>query len=147
MILLHGPELRALCRLARAGDAARVGFPVHRHMARHATGFKLADDGMIPVRSSAPSIETVKTFACKSYNSVVAVEEENPGQTSKGELGLPRHEVKSRGNAGGIESTMREHSRGCALSDRSRGMRDATSISCASLAVSRELASQRTGTR
>ncbi len=70
---LRGPELRALRKLrrdypdspymfcserggpmttsnvrklvARAGDAARLGFPVHPHMLRHATGYKLANDG------------------------------------------------------------------------------------------------------
>lgn len=31
--------------VARAGEAARLGFPVHPHMLRHATGFKLANDG------------------------------------------------------------------------------------------------------
>lgn len=68
-----GPELRALRRLqrdysespyvftgerkgpltastvrkivARAGTAAKIGFPVHPHMLRHAAGFKLANDG------------------------------------------------------------------------------------------------------
>jgi integrase len=70
---LHGPELRALRQLergksdapyvftterkgpmtdsafrkivARAGQAAAIGMPVHPHMLRHATGFKLANDG------------------------------------------------------------------------------------------------------
>ena len=27
---------------ARAGEAAKIGFPVHPHMLRHACGFKLA---------------------------------------------------------------------------------------------------------
>lgn len=31
--------------VARAGVHAQVGFPVHPHMLRHATGFKLANDG------------------------------------------------------------------------------------------------------
>ena len=31
--------------VARAGAAAQLGFPVHPHMLRHATGFKLANDG------------------------------------------------------------------------------------------------------
>jgi type 1 fimbriae regulatory protein FimB/type 1 fimbriae regulatory protein FimE len=31
--------------VARAGEAARLGFPAHPHMLRHATGFKLASDG------------------------------------------------------------------------------------------------------
>jgi type 1 fimbriae regulatory protein FimE len=70
---LRGPEIRALRRLrrdygvspyvftterraamtdssvrkiiARAGDEARLGFPVHPHMLRHACGFKLANEG------------------------------------------------------------------------------------------------------
>jgi type 1 fimbriae regulatory protein FimE len=70
---LRGPELRALRRLrreygtspyvftterrgamtdssvrkiiARAGDEALLGFPVHPHMLRHACGFKLANEG------------------------------------------------------------------------------------------------------
>ena len=31
--------------IARAGDEARLGFPVHPHMLRHACGFKLANEG------------------------------------------------------------------------------------------------------
>ena len=31
--------------VARAGAAAGLDFPVHPHMLRHATGFKLANDG------------------------------------------------------------------------------------------------------
>ena len=70
---LRGPELRALRQLqraypvtpyifvserkaplttaavrkivARAGEVAGLGFPVHPHMLRHATGYKLARDG------------------------------------------------------------------------------------------------------
>ncbi len=70
---LRGPEIRALRRLqrdypdtpyvfvterkgplttsavrkiiARAGERAGIGFPVHPHMLRHACGFKLANDG------------------------------------------------------------------------------------------------------
>ncbi len=70
---LRGPELRALRKLlrddpdtayvfvserrapmtaatfrkliARAGDAASLGMPIHPHMLRHSTGFKLANDG------------------------------------------------------------------------------------------------------
>lgn len=70
---LRGPELRALRQLqrdypetpyvfvserkapltpdtvrkivARAGERARIGFPIHPHMLRHATGYKLANDG------------------------------------------------------------------------------------------------------
>jgi type 1 fimbriae regulatory protein FimE len=70
---LHGPELRALRRLqreypnspyiftgerqgpltdstvrkmvARAGTVAKLEFPVHPHMLRHAAGYKLANDG------------------------------------------------------------------------------------------------------
>ena len=70
---LHGPELRALRKLkrdypdtpyvfvserkgpltasnvrkivSRAGDKANLGMPIHPHMLRHSTGFKLANDG------------------------------------------------------------------------------------------------------
>jgi len=31
--------------VARAGDAASLGMPIHPHMLRHSTGFKLANDG------------------------------------------------------------------------------------------------------
>ncbi len=31
--------------LTRAGDNARLGPPIHPHMLRHSTGFKLANDG------------------------------------------------------------------------------------------------------
>ncbi len=31
--------------VARAGELARIPFPVHPHMLRHATGYKLANDG------------------------------------------------------------------------------------------------------
>jgi type 1 fimbriae regulatory protein FimB/type 1 fimbriae regulatory protein FimE len=30
----------------RAGEAAKLSFPIHPHMLRHATGFKLANDGV-----------------------------------------------------------------------------------------------------
>jgi type 1 fimbriae regulatory protein FimE len=65
---LHGPELRALRPLQgtgpyvfvtetgtptttawrmvqRAGRAAKLSFPVHPHMLRHSTGYKLANEG------------------------------------------------------------------------------------------------------
>jgi type 1 fimbriae regulatory protein FimB/type 1 fimbriae regulatory protein FimE len=32
--------------LARLGQAAEIGFPIHPHMLRHGTGFKLANDGV-----------------------------------------------------------------------------------------------------
>ena len=31
--------------LTRAGENAGIGFPVHPHMLRHSTGYKLANDG------------------------------------------------------------------------------------------------------
>jgi site-specific recombinase XerD len=31
--------------VARAGEAARLGMPIHPHMLRHSTSFKLANDG------------------------------------------------------------------------------------------------------
>lgn len=70
---LYGPEIRALRKLkteypetqyvftserkgpmidstfrkmiARAGDKAKLGLPIHPHMLRHSTGFKLANEG------------------------------------------------------------------------------------------------------
>lgn len=32
--------------LARLGETTKIGFPIHPHMLRHATGFKLANDGV-----------------------------------------------------------------------------------------------------
>ena len=32
--------------LARLGEITKIGFPIHPHMLRHATGFKLANDGV-----------------------------------------------------------------------------------------------------
>jgi len=42
-----GPVTASLVRkiMARAGERAGLGFPVHPHMLRHACGFKLANDG------------------------------------------------------------------------------------------------------
>jgi type 1 fimbriae regulatory protein FimE len=40
---MTGSNVRKL--LARCGEAARLPFPVHPHMLRHACGFKLANDG------------------------------------------------------------------------------------------------------
>lgn len=31
--------------VARAGEKAKLGFPIHSHMIRHSTGYKLANDG------------------------------------------------------------------------------------------------------
>ncbi len=43
-----GPMTDATVRklVARAGEIARLGFPVHPHMLRHATGFYLANKGV-----------------------------------------------------------------------------------------------------
>ena len=43
----HGPMTAANVRklVARAGVKAKIAFPVHPHMLRHACGFKLANDG------------------------------------------------------------------------------------------------------
>jgi len=43
----HAPMTAATFRklIARAGDAAELGMPIHPHMLRHSTGFKLANDG------------------------------------------------------------------------------------------------------
>jgi type 1 fimbriae regulatory protein FimB len=79
---LRGPELRALRRvlrnypetayvfvserrapmtaanfrklIARAGEKAKLGMPIHPHMLRHSTGFKLANDGQ-DRRGNTPS--------------------------------------------------------------------------------------------
>ena len=42
-----GPATAATVRkmFARAGERAKIGFAVHPHMLRHATGYKLANDG------------------------------------------------------------------------------------------------------
>lgn len=42
-----GPITAATVRklVARAGEVAKLPFPIHPHMLRHATGFKLANDG------------------------------------------------------------------------------------------------------
>jgi integrase len=32
--------------VVRLGEGAKIGFPIHPHMLRHATGFKLANDGV-----------------------------------------------------------------------------------------------------
>ena len=42
-----GPMTPATFRklLARAGELARLPFPIHPHMLRHSTGYKLANDG------------------------------------------------------------------------------------------------------
>ncbi len=42
-----GPLTTATVRkiISRAGDKAEIGFPIHPHMLRHSTGYKLANDG------------------------------------------------------------------------------------------------------
>ena len=42
-----GPLTTAAVRkiIARAGEEAKIGLPVHPHMLRHSTGYKLANDG------------------------------------------------------------------------------------------------------
>lgn len=42
-----GPMIDSTFRkmLARAGEEAKLGMPIHPHMLRHSTGFKLANDG------------------------------------------------------------------------------------------------------
>ena len=44
---LGGPMTPATFRklFARAGERAKLSFPIHPHMLRHSTGFKLANDG------------------------------------------------------------------------------------------------------
>jgi site-specific recombinase XerD len=42
-----GPATTAgfLKTIARTGEAAKLSFPIHPHMLRHSTGYKLANDG------------------------------------------------------------------------------------------------------
>jgi len=47
---IRGPELRALREtvrklIARAGELAKLPFPIHPHMLRHSAGYKLANEG------------------------------------------------------------------------------------------------------
>jgi type 1 fimbriae regulatory protein FimB/type 1 fimbriae regulatory protein FimE len=44
---LGGPMTPATVRklIARAGEKAKLPFPIHPHMLRHSTGYKLANDG------------------------------------------------------------------------------------------------------
>src|SRR5215472_16130627 len=83
---LHGPELRALRPLQgnspyvfvteagtpvtpawflrmiqRTGRAARLPFPVHPHMLRHSTGYKLANDGQ---DSRSGAVDPHETCCC-----------------------------------------------------------------------------------
>jgi hypothetical protein len=46
-IVAGGPATTAgfLKMIARTGEAARLPFPIHPHMLRHSTGYKLANDG------------------------------------------------------------------------------------------------------
>jgi len=49
--------------IARVGDEARLGFPVHPHMLRHACGFKLANEGTTPgLFSTTSAIGTSSTW-------------------------------------------------------------------------------------
>jgi Phage integrase family len=41
-----GPVTRALKMVRRTGGLAKLPFPIHPHMLRHACGFKLANDGV-----------------------------------------------------------------------------------------------------
>jgi type 1 fimbriae regulatory protein FimE len=41
----HKTKLRATRMVQRTGKAAKLPFPVHPHMLRHSTGYKLANDG------------------------------------------------------------------------------------------------------
>ncbi len=56
--------------LARAGDAANLGMPIHPHMLRHSTGFKLANDGQdTPVPSSTISGTGTSSTPCSTPSS------------------------------------------------------------------------------
>ena len=43
----RGPLTTSAVRkiVARAGESAKIGMPIHPHMLRHSTGYKLANDG------------------------------------------------------------------------------------------------------
>ena len=47
VIIRSGPATTAgfLKTIARTGEAAKLPFPIHPHMLRHSTGYKLANDG------------------------------------------------------------------------------------------------------
>jgi type 1 fimbriae regulatory protein FimB len=49
-----GPMIDSTFRkmLARAGNEAKLGMPIHPHMLRYSTGFKLANDGRDTTRYS-----------------------------------------------------------------------------------------------
>jgi site-specific recombinase XerD len=47
MVTQVRPETHSFRKIvARAGAAARIGLPVHPHQLRHATGYKLANQGV-----------------------------------------------------------------------------------------------------
>jgi site-specific recombinase XerD len=41
----HRQSVGFLKTIARTGEAAKLPFPIHPHMLRHSTGYKLANDG------------------------------------------------------------------------------------------------------
>lgn len=59
--------------IQRAGEGAKLGFPAHPHMLRHATGFKLANDGV--------DTRTLQAYmGHKSINNTVRYTELAPGR-------------------------------------------------------------------
>jgi site-specific recombinase XerD len=58
-----GPATTAgfLKTIARTGEAAKLPFPVHPHMLRHSTGYKLANDGH-EVRYTEMALDRFKNF-------------------------------------------------------------------------------------
>ena len=41
----HAPTAGFLKTISRIGEVAKLPFPIHPHMLRHSTGYKLANDG------------------------------------------------------------------------------------------------------
>ena len=47
---MQADEIRALRRLQRIGERAKMAFPVHPHMLRHGCGYALANAHHVPGR-------------------------------------------------------------------------------------------------
>jgi site-specific recombinase XerD len=55
--------------VARAGEVAKLSFPIHPHMLRHACGYKLASDGHDPAHYSNISGTRTSSTVCGTRNS------------------------------------------------------------------------------
>jgi Phage integrase family len=71
--------------LARLGQAAKIGCPIHPHMLRHGTGYKLANDG-VDTRATQP--QQVRTYGFQ------------PGH--------PRYGGRRKGSAGKLNVDLRQ---------------------------------------